>query len=123
MRDYHNLYLKSDVVILEDIFEDFSHICMKNYRIDPGHFLTGPSLAYNAALSYTRVQLELLSDPDMLLIFEGATRGGIDMISHRHGNANSPYVDKYYNPPSTSPTSTPTISMDGPWHNPFPRGT
>ena len=46
--------------------------------------------------SYTRVQLELLSDPDMLLMFEGETRGGIAMISHRHGKANNTYVDKYY---------------------------
>ena len=95
LRDYHNLYLESDVAILEDIFEDFRDICMGNYGLDPAHYFTSPGLAYDAALKTTGVRLELLSDPDMLLMFERATRGGVAMISHRHGKANNPYMTDY----------------------------
>ncbi|VDI81882.1 Hypothetical predicted protein [Mytilus galloprovincialis] len=76
MRDYHNLYLESDVAILEDIFEDFRNICLKHYGLDPAHYFTSPGLAYDAALKTTGVRLELLSDPDMLLMLERGTRGG-----------------------------------------------
>ena len=95
MRDYHNLYLESDVVILEDVFEDFRDTCMANYELDPEHHFTAPGLSYDAALKFTGVRLELLPDPDMLMMFEGATRGGVAMISHRHGKANNPYMADY----------------------------
>ncbi|VDI52955.1 Hypothetical predicted protein [Mytilus galloprovincialis] len=95
MRDYHNLYLESDVAILEDIFEDFRNICLKHYGLDPAHYFTSPGLAYDAALKTTGVRLELLSDPDMLLMLERGTRGGVAMISHRHSKANNPYMANY----------------------------
>ncbi|VDI12144.1 Hypothetical predicted protein [Mytilus galloprovincialis] len=96
LRDYHNLYLDNDGAILEDVFENFRDICMVNYKLDPAHYFTAPGLAYNAALKFTRVRLELLSDPDMLMMFENATRGGVAMISHRYGKANNPYMTNYH---------------------------
>ncbi|VDI33807.1 Hypothetical predicted protein [Mytilus galloprovincialis] len=95
MRDYHNLYLESDVALLEDIFENFRDNCMKTHKLDPAHYFTSPGLSYEAMLNFTRIRLELLTDPDMLLMFENATRGGVAMISHRLGKTNNSYMSNY----------------------------
>ena len=76
MGDYHNLYLKTDVILLTNIFESFRSVCLKNYGLDPAHFYTAPGLAWKTCLKKTGVNLELLRDPDMLLMFErGIPRG------------------------------------------------
>ena len=95
-KDYHDLYNKSDVLLLADVFENFRDVCMKNYQLDPAWYYTAPGLAWDAALKKTGVELELLSDPDMLLMFEKGIRGGISMISNRHGKANNSYMDAEY---------------------------
>ena len=63
MRDYHDLYLKSDVLLLADVFENFRDVCLTKYELDPAWYYTAPGLAWNAALKMTKVELELLSDP------------------------------------------------------------
>ena len=89
MREYHNLYLMSDVILLADVFETFRDVCMKNYRLDPAHYYTAPGLSWDAMLKKTKVNLELLSDPDMLLMIENGIRGGVSMISKRYAKANN----------------------------------
>ena len=79
-REYHDLYLKTDVLLLADVFENFRDICMNNYDLDPAWYYTVPGLAWDACLKKTGVQLELLSDPDMLLMFEQGIRGRVSMI-------------------------------------------
>ncbi|KAK3731226.1 hypothetical protein QZH41_004694 [Actinostola sp. cb2023] len=93
--DYHDLYLKSDVLLLADVFENFRNICQEYYQLDPGHFYTSPGLSWLACLKMTGVELELLTDPDMYLFVEEGLRGGISMITHRHAKANNPYVQDY----------------------------
>ena len=95
-KDYHDLYNKSDVLLLADVFENFRDVCMKNYQLDPAWYYTAPGLAWDSCLKKTGVELELLSDPDMLLMFEKGIRGGISMISNRHGKANNSYMDDEY---------------------------
>ena len=75
--EYHDLYLKTDVILLANVFEAFRKVCLKNYGLDPAHFYTAPGLAWKACLKKTRIRLELLLDPDMLLMFERGIRGGI----------------------------------------------
>ena len=70
LEDYHNLYNRVDVLLLTDVFENFRGICIENYNLDPAHYYTAPGLARDAALKLTEVKLELLSDPDMLLMVE-----------------------------------------------------
>ncbi|WAR02506.1 hypothetical protein MAR_009064 [Mya arenaria] len=70
LRDYHNLYLTSDVLLLADVFETFRDVCLTNYNLDPAWYYTAPGLAWDAALKLTEVELELISDPDMLLMIE-----------------------------------------------------
>ena len=92
MKDYHKLYNDSDALLLADVFENFRDLCLKIYGLDPVHYYTAPGLAWDACLKMTDIQLELLSDPNMLLLFEKGIRGGISIISNRYGEANNKYM-------------------------------
>ena len=96
MGEYLDLYLKTDVILLANVFESFREVCMKNYGLDPAHFYIAPWLAWKACLKKTEVRLELLQDPDMLLMFEQGIRGGITQSVHRWAAANNPYMEEYY---------------------------
>ena len=102
IKDYHDLYLKSDVLLLADVFENFRKTCLKHYNLDPAHYYTSPGLAWDACLKTTKQELQLLDDYDMLMMFERGIRGGITHISKRYAEANNKYM-KNYNPkkPST----------------------
>ena len=102
MGEYHNLYLKSDVLLLADVFEEFRSVCLENYQLDPAWYYTSPGLAWDAALKKTGVRLELLTDPDIILMFEEGIRGGVSMITKRYGKANNPYMGKDFD--KNSPT-------------------
>jgi hypothetical protein len=95
-RDYHDLYNESDVLILADVFENFRDVCMKHYKLDPAWYYTAPGLAWDAALKLTGVELELLSDYDMVLMIKHGIRGGISTISHRYARANNKYMGESY---------------------------
>ena len=97
LRDYHDLYLKTDVLLLADVFEKFRVTCLKHYNLDPAYYYTAPGLAWDACLKLTGQRLELLNDYDMLMMFESGIRGGITHISKRYSEANNKYM-KNYNP-------------------------
>ena len=101
IRDYHDLYLKSDVLLLSDVFENFRATCLRHYKLDPAHYYTSPGLAWDACLKETGQNLELLSDYDMLMMFERGIRGGITHISKRYAEANNKYM-KDHNPSKES---------------------
>ena len=101
IRDYHNLYLKTDVLLLADVFENFRKICLKHYKLDPIHYYTSPGLAWDACLKETGQQLELLHDYDMLMMIEQGIRGGMTHISKRYAEANNKYM-RSYNPEKES---------------------
>ena len=96
-KDYHELYNETDVLLLADVFENFRDLCLKIYGLDPVYYFTAPGLAWDACLKMTDIDLELLSDPDMLLMFEKGIRRGISMISNRYGEANNKYMSKGFN--------------------------
>ena len=96
-KDYHELYNKVDVLLLADVFKNFRNICLENYELDPAHYYTAPGLAWDAALKVTDVNLELLSDIDMLLMVEKGIRGGVSMVSNRYGKANNKYMGDKFN--------------------------
>ena len=100
--EYHHLYLRTDMVLLANAFEEFRNTCMKHYVLDPANFYTSPGLAWKACLKKTGIKLELLQDPDMLLMFEAGIRGGITHAVHRYTAANNKYMDNYNSKNSSS---------------------
>ena len=98
MGEYHDLYLKSDVLLLADVFEEFRRNSLENYSLDPAWNYTSPGLSWDALLKHSKIKIELLTDPDMLLMFEKGIRGGISMIPNRYAKANNKYIEEKYDP-------------------------
>ena len=80
--DYHDLYLRTNVILPANVFEAFRDTCLEHYKLDQAHFYTSPGLAWKACLRKTRVRLELLTNPGMLLMFQYGIRGGITQVVH-----------------------------------------
>ena len=95
MGDYHNLYLRSDILLLADVFENFRKTCLENYKLDPCHYFTSPGLSWDAMLKMTNIKLELMTDIDMFQFIEKGLRGGISYIANRYGKANNKYMKEY----------------------------
>ena len=95
--DYHDLYVQSHTLLLADVFENFRDMCLKEYELDPAHFLSLSGLAWQARLKKTNIELELLTDYDMLLMVEEGIRGGICHSIHRYAKANNKYMQNYNN--------------------------
>ena len=93
--DYHDLYVQSDTLLLADVFSNFRNMCIKEYELDPAHFLSLPRLAWQACLKKTNIELELLTDYDMLLMVEEGIRGGICHSIHQYAKANNKYMKNY----------------------------
>ena len=97
LADYYDLYVESGTLLLADVFENFRDMCIKEYELDPAHFLSLPGLAWQACLKKTNIELELLTDYDMLLMVEEAIRGGTCHSIHRYAKANNKYMKNYNN--------------------------
>ena len=113
---YHNTYLKTDLLLLADVFETFRDTCLENYKLDPAHFYTAPGLGWQPLLKRAaeccehekrhkdcklcpdEFRLELLTDTDILLMVEKGIRGGITQAVKRYAKANNKYMKDLYNP-------------------------
>ena len=93
--DYHNLYLKSDVLLLSDIWANFRDISYKNYNLDSTYYYTSPSLSFDAMILKTKINLELLTDIKMVCMVEKGIRGGLSQIMKRYAESNNKYMKKY----------------------------
>ena len=94
-KDYHNIYLQTDVLLLADVFENFRKTCMETFKLDPSHYFTAPGLSWDAALKYTKIELDTITDPDVLLFIKKGIRGGISTITKRYAKANNKYMSDY----------------------------
>ena len=83
------------------MFEAFRDTCLKHYKLDP-HFYTSPGLPWRACLKHTRIKLELLTNPDMLLMFERGIRGGIHRAVCKYVSANNKYMGDRFETKSVS---------------------
>ena len=90
-----DLYVKTDVALLADVFENFRKLCLQQYGLDPAHYFTSPGLSWDALLKKTGVELELFTDLEMHMFVERGIRGGISMVSKRYAKANNPLVSDY----------------------------
>ena len=97
MGDFHDLYLKTDVLLLADVLENFRKLCEKNYELDPAHFFTIPGMAWDAMLKMTGIKLELFEKGqiDMLLMIEKGIRGGISNAFKRYAKANNKFMKNF----------------------------
>lgn len=102
MQEYTELYLKTDILLLADIFETFRFNSIKLYELDPVHYCTLAGYSWDCMLKYTRVELELFTDIDQLMFIERALRGGICQCSHRYCKANNKYIEDEYEPDKPS---------------------
>ena len=95
MGDYHNLCLKTDVLLLADVFKKLIDMCLKYYGLDPCQFFSSTELSWDTILRMTGIELELLSDIDMYFFIEKGMRGGIFCIAKRFSKANKKYMQSY----------------------------
>ena len=58
--DYHDHYLKTDVLLLANVFEKFIDTCLKFYGLDPCHYFSSAGLSWDAMLKMTGMRLEKL---------------------------------------------------------------
>ena len=93
--DYHDLYLRTDVFLLVDVFEKFISTCLEYYGLDLCHDFSSPRLSWDAMLKMTKIELELISDIDIYLFNEKGMRRGISCITKRYSNANNKYMKSY----------------------------
>jgi len=93
--DYHDLYVKTDVVLLVDVFENFRNLCLEQYGLDPANYFMSPGLSWDALLKKTVVELELFTDYEMHLFVERGMQGGISMVSNRYAKGNNLQVPGY----------------------------
>ena len=100
--DYHDLYLRTDVVLLANVCEAFRETCLEHYKLDPVHFYTSSGLAWKACLKHTGIRLKLLTDLDMLLMFEHGIRGGITQAVRKYALAKNKYMGDRFDPKSES---------------------
>ena len=95
MGDYHDHYLKKDVLLLGDVFEKFNDRCLKFYKLDPCHYFSSLGLSWDAMLKMIDVWLKKISDLDMHLFIEKGFRGGISYIAKRYSEACNNYMKNY----------------------------
>ena len=93
--EYHDIYVQIDTLLLSDVFEHFRNMCLKIYELDPVYFVSAPGLSRKACLKKAGVELELLTDYDMLLMIEKSIRGGICQSTYRYAKANNKYMKNY----------------------------
>ena len=98
MGEYHDLYLKSDILLLASVFENFRTTITNYYHLDPAHCIGLPGLSWQAFLNVTKIKMELLTDPTMYLFFENGIIGGLSVISKRYARATNPYLSETYDP-------------------------
>ncbi|GFT98807.1 uncharacterized protein NPIL_213371 [Nephila pilipes] len=93
--EYCDLYVKTDVLLLTDLFENFRKICIHTYKLDLCWYFTTPALSWDAMLLNTKVAIELFTDYDMLLFIENGVRGGISQCCNRYAIANNKYMPNF----------------------------
>ena len=92
---YCDLYVQSDTLLFADVFEKFKNKYIEIYELDPACFLFATALAWQACLKKTRIELELLTDIGMLLMFENGISRGICHAIHRYAKPNNEYMKNY----------------------------
>ena len=92
LRDYHDIYLNTDVALLADVFQNFRQLCFKFYKIDPVVFISAPQMFWDAMLKFTGVKLDVMLDHEMYLFWEKHMRGGTTFLNEQYATANNKHI-------------------------------
>ena len=84
--------MRTDVLLLTDVFENFRDLCLEYYGLDPAHYFTLPNFAWDAMLLKTGVEIDPLTDQEMYEMIEKGLRGGMCQVSHKEAKANNKYM-------------------------------
>ena len=96
VKDYHMIYLKCDVLLLADIFQNFRKTCLEYYKLEPLNYITSPGPSNDAMLLTSEVELEVISDAKVLDVIKRQKRGGLCFAgSKRHVKVNNKYLKNY----------------------------
>ena len=95
MGDYHDHYLKKDVLLLTCVFEKFIKTCSEFYGLDPRHYISSAGVNWDAMLRTTGIELEKISDIDKYYLPEKGLPGGASYIAKRYAKANNKYMNDY----------------------------
>ena len=68
--EYHDLYLKTDVLLLCDVFKKFLSVCLKDYGLDPCHYFSSAGLFWDAMLNMAGIELGKINNIDVYLFLE-----------------------------------------------------
>lgn len=93
--EYSDLYLKTDILGLADIFENFRNSCIASHGLDPAWYHTMPQYTWDCMLKFTKCNLQLLQDIDQIMYIETGIRGGISTCINRYAESNNKYTDNY----------------------------
>ena len=96
MGEYHDLYLKTDVLLLTDVFENFRDMCLSYYGLDPVYYYTLPNFAFDAMLKLTGIEIDLVFDQEMYEMIEAGLRGGMTQTTCKKVEANNKYMGSDY---------------------------
>ena len=96
--EYSDLYLKTDVLLLADVFENFRERMLLSHNLDPAHYITLPSFSFDAMLRFCNISLKLLTDIEMVIFFQNALRGGLSCCTKRYVEANNKYMEEDFDP-------------------------
>ncbi|XP_046806281.1 uncharacterized protein LOC124419759 [Lucilia cuprina] len=95
LQDYLVMYLKSNVILLADVFENFRGVCKSSYSLDPCHYYTAEELSWDAMLKITKIKFPLITDKTKLTFLQKGLRGDVAVCAKRHAIANNKYLDDY----------------------------
>ena len=96
MGEYHDLYLKTDVLLLTDVLENFRDMCLSYYGLDPVYYYTLPNFAFDAMLKLTGIEIDLVYNQEMYEMIEAGLRGGMTQTTCKKVEANNKYMGSDY---------------------------
>ena len=84
LREYLECYLKSDITLLADIFNNFRKIIFDNLGLDPAKYISAPSLTKDCALKYSKAKIENIKDVSIFQFVKKSVMGGLSNSINPH---------------------------------------
>ncbi|CAI2199802.1 12969_t:CDS:2, partial [Funneliformis geosporum] len=93
--EYHDLYLETDILLLADIFMNYTIMCLQDDGLNPSHYVSASGMFNDSLYKSSNAELKLMTDMNEYLMVENGIRGGMIMVSHRYAKANNPQCSDY----------------------------